>query len=43
MSERHREAEELQARRAWAEELGGAESVERQHAAGLLTVRERIH
>lgn len=34
--------EELQKRRAWAEELGGADAVERHHARGRLTIRERI-
>lgn len=34
--------DELEKRRAWAEEHGGAENVERQHAQGRLTVRERI-
>ncbi|MBI4083814.1 MAG: propionyl-CoA carboxylase [Candidatus Lambdaproteobacteria bacterium] len=34
--------EELQRRRRIARELGGAESVARQHAAGKLTARERI-
>jgi len=37
-----REVEELNRRRAWAEELGGRESIERLHAQGRLTVRERI-
>ena len=36
------ELEELQRRVAMAKELGGADKVERQHAAGKLTVRERI-
>jgi acetyl-CoA carboxylase carboxyltransferase component len=36
------EAEELRLRHRWAEECGGKEAVERHHAAGLLTVRERI-
>jgi acetyl-CoA carboxylase carboxyltransferase component len=36
------EADELAARRAWAEELGGTERVDRQHAEGRLTVRQRI-
>ena len=34
--------DELEKRRAWAEEHGGRENVERQHAQGRLTVRERI-
>ncbi|MBZ0324854.1 MAG: methylmalonyl-CoA carboxyltransferase, partial [Alphaproteobacteria bacterium] len=34
--------EELEKRRRWAEELGGAERVEREHALGRLTIRERI-
>lgn len=36
------EVDELARRRARAFELGGAERVQRQHAAGRLTVRERI-
>jgi acetyl-CoA carboxylase carboxyltransferase component len=36
------EIEELRRREALARELGGAERVERQHASGRLTVRERI-
>ncbi len=36
------EVDELNLRRKWAEELGGAESVTRQHERGRLTVRERI-
>ncbi|WP_354698399.1 Propionyl-CoA carboxylase beta chain [Paraconexibacter sp. AEG42_29] len=36
------ELEELARRRAFARELGGADRVERQHATGRLTVRERI-
>ncbi|MEA2647091.1 MAG: hypothetical protein QOE92_2174, partial [Chloroflexota bacterium] len=36
------ELEELRRREAMAREMGGAEKVERQHAAGRLTVRERI-
>jgi acetyl-CoA carboxylase carboxyltransferase component len=36
------ELEELQRRRRYAEELGGADGVRRQHAAGRLTARERI-
>ena len=36
------EIDELNQRRRWAEELGGAEGVERQHGRGRLTVRERI-
>jgi len=34
--------DELNRRRAFAEEMGGAENVARQHATGRLTVRERI-
>lgn len=34
--------EEIRRRRDWAEAQGGASNVERQHAAGRLTVRERI-
>ncbi|MGH7804426.1 MAG: carboxyl transferase domain-containing protein, partial [Candidatus Binatia bacterium] len=37
-----KELEELARRRARALEMGGAERIERQHAAGKLTVRERI-
>lgn len=37
-----KEIEELARRRERAAEMGGAERVERQHAAGKLTVRERI-
>lgn len=36
------EIEELKNRESLAEQLGGKEGVERQHAAGKLTVRERI-
>ena len=36
------EIEELRRREAFADELGGAEKVERQHFFGKLTVRERI-
>ena len=36
------EVEELRRREALAREMGGPEKVERQHAAGRLTVRERI-
>lgn len=36
------EVDEIARRRKLAEELGGKEAVERQHAAGRLTVRERI-
>jgi acetyl-CoA carboxylase carboxyltransferase component len=36
------EVEELQRRRQLAAQMGGVEGVERQHAAGKLTVRERI-
>jgi acetyl-CoA carboxylase carboxyltransferase component len=35
-------ADELAARRARAQQMGGAEAVARQHAAGKLTARERI-
>ncbi len=34
--------EEIKRRRAWADAQGGADNVARQHAAGRLTVRERI-
>lgn len=37
-----KEAEEIKRRRAFASELGGAANVDRHHAAGRLTVRERI-
>jgi acetyl-CoA carboxylase carboxyltransferase component len=37
-----KEAEELASKRALAQEQGGAEGVARQHAKGLLTIRERI-
>ena len=36
------EADAIRRRRALAQELGGAEAVERHHARGRLTVRERI-
>ncbi|MBV9828458.1 MAG: methylmalonyl-CoA carboxyltransferase, partial [Alphaproteobacteria bacterium] len=36
------ELDELRAREAFAERLGGADKVKRQHDAGKLTVRERI-
>jgi len=36
------EAEQIERRRARARELGGSQAVERQHARGRLTVRERI-
>jgi len=36
------EANEIEARRRLAQELGGKEAVERHHARGRLTVRERI-
>jgi acetyl-CoA carboxylase carboxyltransferase component len=36
------ELEELRRRERMARELGGADKIERQHAAGRLTVRERI-
>ena len=35
-------AEEITQRRGWAEELGGRDAVERHHAQGRLTIRERI-
>src|SRR6185437_11921073 len=36
------EVEELEVRRAKAQELGGTEAVARHHAQGRLTIRERI-
>jgi len=36
------EADEIAARRAFAQALGGPEAVEKHHAQGRLTVRERI-
>ncbi len=36
------EADEIAARRAFAQALGGAQAVEKHHAQGRLTVRERI-
>ena len=36
------ELEELRQREAHARELGGADKIERQHAGGRMTVRERI-
>ena len=36
------EIEEIQRRVAFAREMGGPENVERQHANGKLTIRERI-
>src|SRR5687768_8752645 len=36
------ELDELRARERMAREMGGADKVERQHAGGRLTVRERI-
>ena len=36
------EAEEIRRRRQWADELGGAEAVQRVRERGALTVRERI-
>jgi len=36
------EADEIERRHKWAEELGGAEAVARHHARGRLTIRERI-
>ena len=40
--DREARVEELRRRRGFALEMGGAANVERQHAAGRLTVRERI-
>lgn len=37
-----KEAEEIKQRRAAAKQQGGAEAVEKQHARGRLTIRERI-
>jgi len=37
-----KEVEELALRRKWAEECGGPEAVAKHHAAGMLTIRERI-
>ena len=37
-----REVEQIRERRRRAKELGGVEAVDRQHAAGRLTIRERI-
>ncbi|HEY2020934.1 acyl-CoA carboxylase subunit beta [Paraburkholderia sp.] len=36
------EADEIALRHRWAEELGGAEAIARQHAQGRLTIRERV-
>ena len=36
------EADEIQRRRELALELGGSEAIEKQHARGRLTIRERI-
>ena len=36
------EIEQLHAREAFADELGGVEKIERQHFYGKLTIRERI-
>jgi len=36
------EADEIEARHSWAEELGGPEAVRRHHLAGRFTIRERI-
>ncbi|WP_144113954.1 acyl-CoA carboxylase subunit beta [Paraburkholderia sp. BCC1886] len=36
------EVDELRLRHAWAEQLGGTASVHRHHAAGRMTIRERI-
>lgn len=37
-----KELEELRQREAWAEEMGGAEKVQRQHDRGKLDARERV-
>ena len=37
-----KEVDEIARRRKFAEDLGGADAVARQHAAGRMTVRERI-
>ena len=37
-----KEMDELRRREAFAEELGGAERVKRQHDGGRLTIRERV-
>ena len=37
------EINELRQREAFADELGGADKVERQHHFGKLTIRERIN
>ena len=36
------ELDELRRREAFAEQLGGAERIKRQHDGGRLTIRERI-
>ncbi|MGB8418893.1 acyl-CoA carboxylase subunit beta [Paraburkholderia sp.] len=36
------EVDEIELRRNWAKSLGGAEAVEKHHAQGRLTIRERI-
>lgn len=36
------EVDEIEQRHRWAEEMGGAERVERQHTRGRLTIRERV-
>ncbi|HEX2465725.1 MAG TPA: carboxyl transferase domain-containing protein [Thermoanaerobaculia bacterium] len=36
------EVDEIERRKRLAQELGGAEAVERQHASGRLTIRERV-
>ena len=36
------ELDELRAREAYAQQMGGADKVKRQHDGGRLTVRERI-
>jgi acetyl-CoA carboxylase carboxyltransferase component len=37
-----KEMDELRRREAFAEELGGAERVKRQHDGGRLTIRDRV-
>jgi len=36
------EADEIALRHRWADELGGADAIDRQHAQGRLTIRERV-
>ena len=36
------EVDEIKQRYAWAEEMGGAETIGKRHEKGFLTVRERI-